>query len=140
MENLKEKILNLFYYNHFKVKDISKSTEVSSAYVTKVIQGDTRYTLEKKLRKENSKDKRKLYQRNFIKKKRENKRIEDNYDFVQSQHKQASRELSQKQKLSDEDYRKWNQSAYKYNSSKHRYEFDDNLGCSYDVPKYIKER
>ena len=53
MENLKEKILNLFYYNHFKVKDISKSTEVSSAYVTKVIQGDTRYTLEKKLRKEN---------------------------------------------------------------------------------------
>lgn len=36
--------------------------------------------------------------------------------------------------------KKWNISAYRYNPSKHRYEFDERLGRSADVPKYIKER
>lgn len=59
---------------------------------------------------------------------------------MQTQHIQASMELSKSKKLTDENYRKWNKSAYKYNPSKHRYEFDESLGRSYDVPKYIKER
>ena len=49
-------------------------------------------------------------------------------------------ELSKSNHLSNESYRKWNYSAYKYNSSKRRYEFDEKLGRSYDIPKYIKER
>ncbi len=139
MKTLK-KILNLFYIEHLKVKEISEKTSVTSAYVTKVIKTDSRYKEEKNFRKEKSKEKRKLDQNNFVKQKRENKRIEDNYAFVQSQHIQASMELSKSKKLTDENYRKWNKSAYKYNPSKHRYEFDKSLGRSYDVPKYIKER
>lgn len=140
METLKDKILNLFYINHLKVKEIAESTNVTSAYITKVIKTDSRYKEEKDLRKEKSKEKRKQAQNNFIKQKRENKRIEDNYALVQSQHIQASMELSKSKKLTDENYRKWNKSAYKYNPSKYRYEFDEKLGRSYDVPKYIKER
>lgn len=140
MGNLKEKILNLFYIEHLKVKEIAENTNVSSAYITKVIKKDTRYKEEKEFRKNKSKEKRKIDQNNFVKKKREIKKVEDNYEFVETQHIQAVIELSKSKRLSDENYRKWNKSAYSYNPSKHRYEFDRQLGRSYDVPKYIKER
>lgn len=136
----KEEIINLFYIEHFKVKEIAEKTNISSAYVTKVIKNDSRYGKEKQFRKNLSKEKRKIDQNKFIKTKRENKRIEDNYSIVQSQHIQATIELSRSKHLTNENYRKWNGSAYKYNPSKRRYEFDAKLGRSHDVPKYIKER
>jgi len=136
----KENILNLFYIEHLKVKEISAIVNTSSAYITKIIKQDTRYMQEKEYRKSISNDKRKVAQNNFVKNKRENKKIEDNYSIVQFQHEQATRELSKAKHLSNESYRKWNYSAYKYNPSKKRYEFNDTLGRSYDVPKYIKER
>ena len=140
MKPLKDDITTLFYIEHLKVKEIAEKVDTSSAYITKVIKQDSRYLQEKEYRKAISKDKRKVAQNNFIKNKRENKRIEDNYSFVQSQHEQATRELSKSKHLSNESYRKWNYSAYKYNPSKKRYEFDEKLGRSIDVPKYIKER
>ena len=51
---LKEKILNLFYIEHLKVKEIAENTNVSSAYITKVIKKDTRYKKEKEFRKNTS--------------------------------------------------------------------------------------
>ena len=140
METQKDTILNLFYIEHLRVKDIAEKLKISSAYITKIIKTDSRYEEEKNFRRERSKEKRKADQNHFIKKKREIKRIEDNYAFVQAQHIQASMELSKSKKLSNENYRKWNKSAYKYNPSKHRYEFDEKLGRTADVPKYIKER
>ena len=140
MKTLKDDITTLFYIEHLKVKEIAEKVDTSSAYITKVVKQDSRYLQEKEYRKAISKDKRKVSQNNFIKNKRENKRIEDNYSFVQSQHEQAARELSKSKHLSNESYRKWNYSAYKYNPSKKRYEFDEKLGRSIDVPKYIKER
>lgn len=136
----KENILNLFYTEHLKVKEIADTVNTSAAYITKVIKQDARYMQEKEYRKSISKEKRKVSQNNFIKNIRENKKIEDNYSIVQEQHRQASKELSKSSHLSNESYRKWNYSAYKYNPSKKRYEFNSNLGRSYDVPKYIKER
>lgn len=140
MKTFKDDIITLFYIEHLKVKEIAEKVNTSSAYITKVIKQDSRYLQEKENRKAVSKDKRKIAQNNFIKNKRENKRIEDNYSFVQSQHEQATRELSKSKHLSNESYRKWNYSAYKYNPLKKRYEFDEKLGRSYAVPKYIKER
>lgn len=140
MKTLKDDITTLFYIEHLKVKEIAEKVDTSSAYITKVVKQDSRYLQEKEYRKAISKDKRKVAQNNFIKNKRENKRVEDNYSFVQSQHEQATRELSKSKHLSNESYRKWNYSAYKYNPSKKRYEFDEKLGRSIDVPKYIKER
>lgn len=138
----KQQILNLFYIEHLKVKEIAEKAKTSSAYISKIIHEDSRYIAEKQFRKNISKEKRKKTQNEFVKKKRENKRIEDNYSIVQSQHLQATRELSKKSYLTNESYRKWNSSVYKYNPSKQRYEFDETLVRSYDVPKYIymKER
>ncbi len=136
----KENIISLFYNEHLQVKQIAEQLDISSAYVTKIIKQDSRYIQEKNFRKSISKNKRKIAQNEFIKKKREKQRIEDNYSYVQSQHEQATRELSKSSHLSNESYRKWNYSAYKYNPSKKRYEFDVKLGRSADVPKYIKER
>lgn len=137
---LKDKIVSLFFLEHLKVSEISEKLNISSAYVTKVIKDDNRYISEKEYRKGVSKDRRKQKQKKFAKNKREIKRIEDNYSFVQLQHEQATRELSKSKHLSNENYRKWNYSAYTYNPSKHRYEFKEELGRASDVPKYIKER
>ena len=136
----KENIIELFYIEHLKVKEISEIVNTSSAYITKIIKQDARYLQEKEYRKNASKQKRKIDQNNFIKNKREQQRFEDNYSIVQAQHEQATRELSKSKHLSNENYRKWNCSAYKYNPSKRRYEFDETLGRAADVPKYIKER
>ena len=136
----KEQIINLFYIEHLKVKEIADKVKCSSAYITKIIKQDVRYIHEKEYRKNITKDNRKIAQNQFIKNKREKQRIEDNYCIVQLQHRQDSKELSKSGHLSNENYRKFNYSAYKYNPSKRRYEFDNTLGRSYDVPKYIKER
>ena len=37
MENLKYKIINLFFIEHLKVKDIADNLNISSAYITKII-------------------------------------------------------------------------------------------------------
>lgn len=140
MESSKEQIIKYFFNEHLKVKDIAERMNVSSSYVTRIIKQDKRYSEEKEYRYNKSKEKRKLDQNNFIKHKREQKMIDDNYAFVQEQHRQAVLELSKSKYLSDESYRKWNISAYKYNPSKYRYEFDEKLGRSADVPKYVKER
>ena len=136
----KENIIELFYNKHLKVKEIAQKLNVSSPYVTKIIKRDDRYIQEKIFRKSVSENKRKIAQNEFIKKKREKQKIDDNYSYVQLQHEQATSELSKSSHLSHESYRKWNYSAYSYNPSKKRYEFDTKLGRSADVPKYIKER
>lgn len=140
MENKKDKIIELFFINHLSVKEIADSIGTSSAYITKIIKTDERYVMEKQYRKEKSKEKRKQDKNNFMKNKREQKRIDDNYSFVQAQHYQATRELSKSRHITNETYRKWNSSAYKYNPLKKRYEFDEKLGRASDIPKYIKER
>ena len=140
MENKKDKIIEMFFINHLSVKEIADSIGTSSAYITKIIKTDDRYVMEKQYRKEKSKEKRKKDKNNFMKNKREQKRIDDNYSFVQAQHYQATRELSKSRHITNETYRKWNSSAYKYNPLKKRYEFDEKLGRASDIPKYIKER
>lgn len=140
MKNSIENIINLFYIEHLKVKDISNKLNVSSPYITKIVKKDSRYIQEKEFRKKLSKDKRKVAQNQFEKRKRERKKFEDNYSFIEDQHRKASKELSKSNYLSNENFRKWNKSAYKYNPLKKRYEFDDSLGRSYAVPKYIKAR
>lgn len=140
MKDLKETIIKLFYIYHLKVKEVAQTVHTSSAYITKVVKQDTRYDEEKIYRKTISKENRKITQNNSVKKKRQLQRIEDNYATVQAQHCQATQELSKLKHLSNENYRRWNSSAYHYNPSKYRYEFDSQLGRSSDVPKYIKER
>lgn len=138
----KESIINLFYDKHLKVKDISRIINVDCSYITRIIKSDDRYLDEKNNRKVISKKKHIENTKTIIKKSRDVKKFNNNVDdlILKNLHRQASIELSKGKHLSNENYRKWNYSAYKYNPSKKRYEFCEELGRSYDVPKYIKER
>ena len=140
MGNKKDMIIELFFEQHLKVTEISKNIGTSSAYITKIIKADPRYIEEKKNRKEISKGNRKIAQNSFMKNKREQKRIDDQYSIVQAQHNQDVIELSKRGHMNNQTFRKWNSSVYNYNPSKHRYEFDEQFGRAADVPKYVKER
>ena len=140
MGNKKDMIRELFFEQHLKVTEISKNIGTSSAYITKIIKADPRYIEEKKNRKEISKGNRKIAQNSFMKNKREQKRIDDQYLIVKAQHNQDVMELSKRGHMNNQTFRKWNSSAYDYNPSKKRYEFNEKLGRASDVPKYVKER
>lgn len=58
--------------------------------------------------------------------------------MLENLHNQDMNELSYRCKLSDMAYRKWNISAYLYNEKRKGYEFREELGRAYDVPKFIK--
>lgn len=140
--NKKETIINLYYIEHLKVKEIANILNVDSSYITRIIKNDNRYLEEKNNRKVISKQKHIESTKISIKKSRDIKKFNNSADdlILKKIHRQASIELSKGKHLSNENYRKWNYSAYRYNSSKKRYEFCEELGRSYDVPKYIKER
>ena len=138
MENIKSYIKSMFYLQHFSTKEIASKVNVSEPYVTKVVKDDARYNKEKQMRKVDSKEKRREYKRIHEKYRRETIRIDDNYSFVKVQHEKDVRVLSKSGRLSNEVYRRWNYSAYKYNSLKKRYEFDSSLGRAADVPKYVR--
>lgn len=140
MKNKKDLIIEQFFEKHLKVTEIAKSIGTSSAYITKIIKSDLKYFEEKQNRKDISKENRKIAQNNFMKNKREQKRIDDQYSIVQAQHNQDVLELSKRGHMNNQIYRKWNSSAYEYNISKHRYEFNEKLGRAADVPKYVKEK
>ena len=139
MGSKKDMIIELFFEQHLKVNEIAQNIGTSSAYITKIIKQDQRYLEEKQSRQEVSKLNRKIAQNNFMKNKREQKRIDDQYSIVQAQHKQDAMELSKRGHMNNQTFRKWNSSAYKYNPSKHRYEFNEQFGRASDVHKYVKE-
>ena len=134
----KDKILDLFYNSHYKAKDIASVVGVSPSYITKIIKTDVRYDNEKKDRTAISKEKHRTSKKLYIRKKREQRKIDEAYYIVEQQHRQAVSELSKSKRLSNESYRNWNSSAYSYNDKKRRFEFKDGLGKAADVPKYIK--
>ena len=140
MNNKKDLILEQFFEKHLKIIEIAANVNTSSAYITKIIKKDSRYNKEKQSRKDVSKIKRKIAKNNFMKNKREQKRIDDQYSMIQAQHNQDVKELSKRGHMNNEAFRKWNSSAYNYNPSKHRYEFNEKFGRAADVPKYVKER
>lgn len=140
MENKKNVIIELFFEQHLKVNEIAEKVNTSSAYITKIIKTDSRYMEEKQSRKDTSSVRRKIAQNSFMKNKREQKRIDDQYSSVQAQHNQAVMELSKRGHMNNQTFRKWNSSVYNYNPSKHRYEFNEKFGRAADVPKYVKER
>lgn len=51
---IKENIISNYYIKHQKVKEISEELGVSTAYITKIIKQDTRYSNEKQYRKKNA--------------------------------------------------------------------------------------
>lgn len=140
--NRKSEIIYLYYEKHLKVKEIAEIEKIDGSYISRIIKQDGRYEIEKQNRKNISKKAHIENTKKSVKRSREKTKFNNNVDdlILKNLHRQASTELSKSSYLTNENYRKWNCSAYKYNPSKKRYEFREELGRSYDVPKYIKER
>lgn len=137
---MKEKILEMYFDKKMKTKDVATKLGVSSAYITKVVKVDSRYIEEKEERRKRGIEKHKEDTKNIQKKQRKKIAEKRNIDdlILKEIHRQDSMELSKHKTLSDEAYRKWNTSAYKYNNDKKRFEFREGLGRSYDVKKYLR--
>lgn len=131
----KEKIIDLFFNEHLKTVDIALKLNVSNAYVSKVIKKDFRYHEEKNQRKQQNKQKHKEQTIEYMKLKQKSNR--DSYEALKAQLKQDVEELSYYFDISDRSFRKFNASAYKYNSRRKRFEIDRKLTVSVDVPKAV---
>ena len=139
---MKELIIDMFYSKNMSQKSISEELGISKSYVSKVVTLDSRYLEYKNNKIKTNKKKHNKQIQTCVEAKR--KKLQFNYAaddlILKKMHNQATCEMSKSSHLSNENYRKWNKAAYTYNPSKKRYEFDNTLGRSADVPKYIKER
>lgn len=138
--SLKDLILDLYFNKKMKQIDIARLLNVAKSTVSKTVTKDNRYTFEKQKRITINKTKRNKKIQLHVEENRRKTQLKNAADdlILKKMHNEASIEMSKRNQLSNENYRKWNYSAYKYNPSKDRFEFDENLGRSYDVPKYIK--
>jgi len=138
--NTKEQILISYYDSKLKMVEIAEQLKISKQYVSKIVKQDTRYSTEKQSRKEISNQKQKERFKKYIDNRRkieqeENQRLNS---FLEMQHNQAACELSGSNSMNNRTIRKWCAGAYNYNNEKKRFEFDNNIGRSYALPKHIK--
>ena len=139
---MKSMILDLYFNKRMKQIDIAELLNIAKSTVSKAVSKDERYIAEKQRRKAINKEKRNKDIRHRVEEQRKKSQFENAADdlILKNMHNQDCLEMSKRSQLSNENYRKWNYSAYKYNPSKARFEFDENLGRSFDVPKYIKAK
>ncbi len=131
----KEKIIHLFYTKHLKPVDIALQLDISNSYVTKIIKKDSRYHKEKTQRKQQNKIKHKEQTIDYIRKKQKSNK--DSYEALKYQLEKDAEELSYYFDISNRSFRKFNASAYKYNSKRKRFEIDRKLNVSIDIPKTV---
>lgn len=137
--NNKETITSLYFEDKKNLTEISKILNVTVGYISKILKQNKGYMIEKERRKEENHVKRRKIQKDMIYKQRKQKGIDLGYIEVQNAHEQASKELSKSSRIGTEALRKWCSSAYKYNPSKKRYEFDAGGSAkSADLPQFIK--
>ena len=139
---MQEKILDLYLNQKMKQTDIAEILNITKGTVSKILKNIPEVYQEKQRRKKDNKIKHNKDIQTRVEQKRKEIQFNHKVDdlVLKHLHSQASLELSKGKQLSDESYRKWNTSSYKYNPSKHRYEFNELLGRSYAVPKFIKGR
>ena len=137
----KKEIIEILYFEKKKtLTEISKDLNITVGYVTKILKQNNIYITEKERRKRENLSKRRAKQKELIYgQRRQKKGDESSYFALKNSHEQASRELSKRNNLGTQAIKKWNSSAYKYNSDKNRYEFDAGSALRpNDLPKYIK--
>lgn len=132
-------MINELYFE--EKKTLTETAEVintSVSYISKILRKNEKYNEEKEKRKNENLLKRRKVQKDLIYSKRKSN-IDIEYIKLKTQHEQASMELSKRSILGKDTLRKWCSSAYVYNKSKKRYEFDTkNLNKPSDFPSYIK--
>lgn len=133
----KEKILDLYYNQHLKQKQIADIVGTSTQYVSKVVRADKRNKEEKEKRKTENSENRKVYMQEYFKTYNRPKKDDNSYEQMVAQQIQDSLELSFGNNIiSNYDYAKWNSSAY-HTNSKGNLVLNGNLKVGFDVPKSI---
>ena len=133
----KEKILDLYYNQHLKQKQIADIVGTSTQYVSKVVRSDKRNKEEKEKRKTENSENRKVYMQEYFKTYNRPKKDDNSYEQMLAQQIQDSLELSFSNNIiSDYAYAKWNSSAY-HTNSKGNLVLNRNLKVGFDVPKSI---
>lgn len=133
----KEQILDLFYNEHLKQKEIADIVGTSTQYVSKVVRADSRINQEKESRKQTNSEQRKIYMQNYFKTYNRPKKEDLAYQQMIAQLEQDILELSFKNyNISDYAFAKWNPNAYQRNSNGNLV-LAKGLKVGADVPKLI---
>lgn len=133
----KEHILDLYYNEHLKQKEIADIVGTSTQYVSKVVRADKRIKEEKEYRKQTNSKKRKIYMQNYFKNYDRPKKEDLAYQQMIAQLEKDILELSfRTNNISDYAFVKWNSSAY-HTNSKGNLVLNRNLKVGFDVPKSV---
>lgn len=133
----KDRILDLYYNEHLKQKEIADIVGTSTQYVSKVVRADERNKKEKECRKQTNSEKRKIYMQNYFQNYDRPKKEDLAYQQMIAQLGKDILELSFKNNnISDYDFAKWNSSAY-HRNNKGNLVLNRNLKVGFDVPKSI---
>lgn len=133
----KDRILDLYYNEHLKQKEIADIVGTSTQYVSKVVRADERNKKEKECRKQTNSEKRKIYMQNYFQNYDRPKKEDLAYQQMIAQLGQDILELSFSNNIiSDYAFAKWNSSAY-HRNNKGNLVLNRNLKVGFDVPKSI---
>lgn len=132
----KNKIIQMYYDQHLRPTDISKALNIDNGYITRIIKQDERYQMEKEQRKQFNKQKNKEQTIAYIRATRHSQKEE--YEILQYQLAMDSKIESKSSIISKINFRKYNSSAYNYNSNKKQFELDKSINATYCFPKVIK--
>lgn len=133
----KERILDLFFNEHFKQVEIAKIVGVKKQYVSKIVKADSRYAEAKQNKIEENAIKRKEYLKDYYKTYKRPKQEDNSYEQLKAQQLQDSLELSYSSgNINDYAFAKWNISAY-HRNSKGNLVLNKGLNVGFDVPRTI---
>lgn len=118
------------------ITDISKALNIDNGYITRIIKKNERYQTEKKQIKRFNKQKNKEQTIAYIKKVRRLQKEE--YEILQYQLTIDAKIESKNSTISKINFRKYNSSAYNYNSNKKQFELYKSINAPYCFPKVIK--
>lgn len=131
----KDEIIKLFYEEHLKPTEIAKKFNVCNSYITKIIQKDERYGIEKENRRMESKERHKESKRNYINNVRQAQRVE--YQAMLNQIDNDNKYLSTRSETSDLKYVEWNRSAFEYDNNSSDLVLKKGLNAGFAVCKRI---
>lgn len=139
--NNEEKILNLYYNQHLKQKDIAVLIGVSKQYVSKVVKKDTRNREEKQIRKDHNNVKRKDYMKeyfkNYIRNTKGKENMQEYYNLL-AMINRDNRILSTKSEMSDIAFAEWNRSIYDYAEKTSDLVLKKDVNVTFDVPQVVR--
>ncbi len=134
----KDEIITLYFEKKMSAIEISRKVNVVQSYITKIIKSDSRYDIEKQRRKSQTKKRHNKINRENMRKVREKNAIDNECLKLLLYH--DSYELSTKKSISNQAFRNWNSSIYKFHNENSEYRVKDDMlnKICYSVPKKIK--